>query len=654
MSTGGAQFFVKQFIDDNGTPYGAVKVYHYAAGTSTDKDVWLNESKTTTAPQPFVGDSKGMVVFYGDGDYRLKIEDSEGNALYDWDGIKITSDTGTIWEGNRGTSYPSSSALNRGHLFGKEDVSGNLTELGYNDVTGFRSTSGLPFPAYAKASLPVVGTAGLLSRVTDDVRGLWMDQASQWFALNKEIVNVKEFGATGDGTTDDTSAIQAAIDSVTNGIIFMPPGTYILTDRIRLKSEISLVGSGKGATTISRTSGSFNMIETAAPDQYTSRSDRVAIRDLTINGAGSGLGSGIRATHTHYSLFENIDIDSCEYGVYFDYSWTNDIRNVLSARCSKRNWYFINQSHALTLTHIYSAGGTTSIDSPPIQFEVNLCHNMSIHGATYENGFTDKMIYIHNCEGYNHHGIYLEIKEGQFIGNSIIHIGSPSDTVFNAGFYGGRIMFRDATTSTTNKDVVRIENGNGIGGTSLIRFDGVMIWAGAAFNGDFFDIGEDTDDDNDTRFITLIGNFTSGSGGSPVDLRVRSKVVYFTEINNYWAHVPLDSNAYQNNAYRFIALNRNMIYGSMEAFADGDGTPAVDKGNLFETNNSSVTTISDFTREYEGQTITVIFTDPNTTVNFAGSNLKGNAGADWAPQVNDHMVCTKGSTYWHCVVSNNA
>lgn len=43
----------------------------------------------------------------------------------------------------------------------------------------------------------------------------------------RESVSVKDFGATGDGVTDDTAAIQAAIDSSNN--IFVPEGTYLIS-----------------------------------------------------------------------------------------------------------------------------------------------------------------------------------------------------------------------------------------------------------------------------------------------------------------------------------------------------------------------------------------------------------------------------------------
>lgn len=44
----------------------------------------------------------------------------------------------------------------------------------------------------------------------------------------REIVSVKDFGATGDGTTDDTAAFQAAADANEGAEIYIPPGTYLV------------------------------------------------------------------------------------------------------------------------------------------------------------------------------------------------------------------------------------------------------------------------------------------------------------------------------------------------------------------------------------------------------------------------------------------
>jgi polygalacturonase len=60
------------------------------------------------------------------------------------------------------------------------------------------------------------------------------------------VVNVRDQGAKGDGRTDDTAAIQAAIDAAgdTGGTVVVPDGTYLVDaaghQRLRLKSRMTL------------------------------------------------------------------------------------------------------------------------------------------------------------------------------------------------------------------------------------------------------------------------------------------------------------------------------------------------------------------------------------------------------------------------------
>ena len=117
----------------DGTPYAGVKIFHYAAGTTTEKNIWSDEGKTTLLSQPHTGDSNGMIWFYADGDYRLQVTDANNITLYDWDNVRITADTATMWEGNLGTSYPAASPSNKGQLFAKVDGSDLIQELGIND-----------------------------------------------------------------------------------------------------------------------------------------------------------------------------------------------------------------------------------------------------------------------------------------------------------------------------------------------------------------------------------------------------------------------------------------------------------------------------------------------------------------------------------------
>jgi hypothetical protein len=65
--------------------------------------------------------------------------------------------------------------------------------------------------------------------------------------------SVKDFGARGDGSTDDTAAIQAAIDTCGSNscTIVFPPGGYVITSTIVVAHDlVNLLGSGRSSTLI--------------------------------------------------------------------------------------------------------------------------------------------------------------------------------------------------------------------------------------------------------------------------------------------------------------------------------------------------------------------------------------------------------------------
>jgi hypothetical protein len=91
--------------------------------------------------------------------------------------------------------------------------------------------------------------------------------------------NVKDFGATGDGSTDDTAAINAAItagsrcgqgcdsSTTTPALIYFPPGTYSISAPLVQLYYTQFVGDAVSVPTLKATAG-FQGIALIDSDPY--------------------------------------------------------------------------------------------------------------------------------------------------------------------------------------------------------------------------------------------------------------------------------------------------------------------------------------------------------------------------------------------------
>ena len=138
MSDGGAQHITfGPFFDSAGVLLPSIKIYHYAAGTTNDANMWSDENKATPVAQPFIGDTSGVARLFGDNIYKIVIHDENDNLIedYTWDNVHISRDVEGVVR--NGTSFPSVIPNNTWQMAVKKDGSGKFSELGVSDGTSF-------------------------------------------------------------------------------------------------------------------------------------------------------------------------------------------------------------------------------------------------------------------------------------------------------------------------------------------------------------------------------------------------------------------------------------------------------------------------------------------------------------------------------------
>jgi len=92
------------------------------------------------------------------------------------------------------------------------------------------------------------------------VQGGVSKKISRALLVGNGVFNVKDYGAVGDGTTDDLIAIQAALTacgSAGGGVVYIPAGTFHVTNVLLVPSNVMLVGAGMKATTILNPAGAL-------------------------------------------------------------------------------------------------------------------------------------------------------------------------------------------------------------------------------------------------------------------------------------------------------------------------------------------------------------------------------------------------------------
>lgn len=167
---------------------------------------------------------------------------------------------------------------------------------------------------------------------------------------NTKIVNMLDLGAIGDGTTDNATIIQNAVNTASYGtVLYLPTGTYLIRAGIKWKSGISLVGDGPGATIIrGNNSGplasGFSLIYNYTDGSASAPLTDCRFKDFELDGSSVtttsyDVGSkGINVLYMRRAIFQNLYIhDTLASGIGCDQLVQSTITNCVVERAGRQN-----------------------------------------------------------------------------------------------------------------------------------------------------------------------------------------------------------------------------------------------------------------------------------------------------------------------------
>lgn len=150
------------------------------------------------------------------------------------------------------------------------------------------------------------------------------------------FLDAHRFGATGDGKTDDTAALQRAIDATAekSGGVFLPPGIY-LSGELQIRPGIALVG----IPAWNYSTGGGTVLRLADPHAR-GLLDLTAARGSTLDGLaldGRELGTNVHGIFTERTAYapreDGFRIERCQIahftgdGIHLSHAWCFSVRH---------------------------------------------------------------------------------------------------------------------------------------------------------------------------------------------------------------------------------------------------------------------------------------------------------------------------------------
>ncbi|MEK7152926.1 MAG: glycosyl hydrolase family 28-related protein, partial [Patescibacteria group bacterium] len=146
-------------------------------------------------------------------------------------------------------------------------------------------------------------------------------------------INVRDYGAKGDGQTDDTAAIQAAIDAAGSGLVVFPSGLFMIRGiKVRNKGT-AIRGDGRFGTRIKRLSGNAPLIDMSGVGTNIGHLRYDTISNFQLDGNGMP-GTLIRSYYADSCVYRELSFINCPgLAVDFVEVWDTRFENCTWEGC---------------------------------------------------------------------------------------------------------------------------------------------------------------------------------------------------------------------------------------------------------------------------------------------------------------------------------
>lgn len=163
--------------------------------------------------------------------------------------------------------------------------------------------------------------------------------------------DVRDFGAVGDGATDDTVAIQAAIDAAGSGLVTFPSGIFMVRGLKLNNKGVAIRGDGRFGTRIKRLNGTDPLIDVSGTATGLGHLRYVTITNVQIDG-NSMPGLLVRSYYADCTIYDKISFIHCA-GTALDFVevWDSRFDNCIWEDCG-------SSSDPATLFRNSTASGT--------------------------------------------------------------------------------------------------------------------------------------------------------------------------------------------------------------------------------------------------------------------------------------------------------